>query len=320
MRLLTDRMDALDRLLRSARDSMASGQTAVGDILAATLTDPERIGAAIRSRPKPWFFVADEIMTVFCTEGRPGNASAPHDHGTWSVLGCFAGSEESWWHEVDGVTGLRTVGSGVLRAGETHKLPADTIHAVMNRWTAANGIIHIYAGNFLAVDRHIWDPVTHERRPAGLSEPLATADGEASLGDDAHAADNDLPALGGTAFASLNVQDLDASAAWLTETLGLTSLTTHDDTCAIDERFRYLLDPASLTVIGLHATPDIGRGAELAHLALRVPSLAQLERWRDRLAGQGAHPSVITNWSFGTFVDVTGPGNLTIRLFVPAVR
>jgi hypothetical protein len=33
-----------------------------------------------------------------------------------------------------------------------------------------------------------------------------------------------------------------------------------------------------------------------------------------------ATPSLTTAWDFGTFVDVIGPENLTVRLFVPAVR
>jgi predicted metal-dependent enzyme (double-stranded beta helix superfamily) len=146
-------------------------------VLRLALSDHERLGAAIRSRPKPWFFIADDVLTLFCTDGRPGNASAPHDHGSWSVLGCFEGSEESWWYETDPVSGIRHVGSGVLRAGDAHCLPADAIHAVMNRWQTPNGVVHIYQGNFLAAERHIWDPVTGERHAADLSEPLAPVAG-----------------------------------------------------------------------------------------------------------------------------------------------
>jgi predicted metal-dependent enzyme (double-stranded beta helix superfamily) len=311
-------MDVLDQLLDDVRGAMPSGQTAVAEILSSALTDHERLGGAIRIRPKPWFFAADETMTVFCTEGRPGNASAPHDHGSWSVLGCFAGSEESWWHET-GDAGLLQVGSGVLRAGQAHSLPADAIHAVMNRWTTANGVVHIYAGNFLAAERHIWDPVSHECRPAGLSEPLAPAEGHTSLVSGREAVD-DLPLLAGTAFAAIEVDEIDDCAAWIERTMGLTSLTTQDDTCAVGDRFHYLIDPSSLTIIGLHAAPRPLDGPGLAHLALRVPSMAQLERWRDDLSHRGARPSAITQWRFGAFVDVVGPGRLTIRLFVPEVR
>ena len=206
-------MDILDRLLTDTRDAMDSGQDAVTRVLDTALIDHERLGAAIRTRPKPWFFAADETLTVFCTEGQPGNASAPHDHGTWSVLGCFDGSEESWWHETDNtnsVSGLRHTGSGVLRAGQAHALPADAIHAVMNRWTTPNGIIHIYQGNFLAADRHIWDPITNERHAAGLSEPLAPAPHPraafAAVGET-----NAKPTLAGTAFAAVTVNNLPAA-------------------------------------------------------------------------------------------------------------
>jgi hypothetical protein len=139
------------------------------------------------------------------------------------VLGCFEGSEESWWHEPDDATGLKVVGSGVLRAGQAHSLPADAIHAVTDR-------------------------------------------------------------------------------------------------CAIDDRFNYLIEPASLTIIGLHATGASSTRAHLEHVALRVASLQHLRQWHDDLSQRGFNPSAITTWSFGTFVDVVGPQQLTVRLFVPAVR
>jgi Glyoxalase/Bleomycin resistance protein/Dioxygenase superfamily len=302
-------MDPLDQLLNDCRDAMSDGQTAVADMLKSALADHERLGAAIRSRPKPWFFAADETMTAFCTEGRPGNASAPHDHGTWSVLGCFDGSEESWWHEVSEESGLCQIGSAVLRTGEAHALPADVIHAVMNRWSAPNGIIHIYQGNFLAADRH------------GLSEPLApTSAFDQSAAADVPSPAQARPALAGTAFAAISVNDLSAASDWIADTFGLRSLTTHDDSCAIDDQFNYLIEPGSLTIVGLHAAAKKQTRAGLEHVALRVPSLGELERWRSDLEDRGLNPSETTTWNFGTFVDVTGPEELTVRLFVPAVR
>jgi predicted metal-dependent enzyme (double-stranded beta helix superfamily) len=280
-------MDILDQLLADARDAMGADQTAVTDVLQTALDDHERLAAAIRSRPKPWCFSADDTMTVFCTEGRPGNASPPHDHGTWSVLGCFDGSEESWWHQADS-DGLRHIGSGVLRAGDTHSLPADAIHSVMNRWDTPNGIVHIYNGNFLAADRHIWDPVTSSRHPAGLAEPLAPAHQTrpATPSDD-----TDIkPALAGTAFAAVTVNSLGAAGQWMTDAFGLRTLTTHDDSCAVDQRYNYLIEPVSLTIIGIHQASEPQTRAGLDHVALRVPTIAQLERWHESLASRGHQP------------------------------
>jgi hypothetical protein len=333
-------MDILDQLLNDTRTAICSMgsingdngengmdslraeggvQDAVNQILTSALTDHERLGAAIQSRAKPWFFAADEIMTVFCTEGRPGNASAPHDHGTWSVLGCFDGSEESWWHQLDDNTGLRHIGSGVLRAGECHSLPADAIHSVMNRWTAPNGVIHIYQGNFLAADRHIWDPVTHERHSAGLTEPLAPVPGE-QVNTNSVDIESDKPSIAGTAFAAINVNDLGAATQWLADAFNLRTLTTQDDSCAVEDRYSYLIEPASLTIVGLHSAREPQTRAGLEHLALRVTTIAQLEQWHSDLTKRGINPSAVTAWDFGTFVDVIGPENLTVRLFVPAVR
>jgi predicted metal-dependent enzyme (double-stranded beta helix superfamily) len=319
MRLHNDAMDLLDQLLTDTRDAMNASQAAVTEVLQTALTDHERFAAAIRTRPKPWFFAADETMTVFCTEGRPGNASSPHDHGTWSVLGCFDGSEESWWHETDDNGELRHIGSGVLRSGQAHSLSADAIHAVMNRWNAPNGIIHIYQGNFLAADRHTWDPVTSERHPAGLTEPLAPAPGQqasATTEDET----GSKPTLAGTAFAAITVNNLDAATQWIADAFGLRTLTDQEDSCAVNQPYRYLIEPGSLTIVGLHANSEPKPNAGLEHVALRVPTIGQLEHWHHDLADRGMNPSPITAWNFGTFVDVPGPEQLTVRLFVPAVR
>jgi predicted metal-dependent enzyme (double-stranded beta helix superfamily) len=327
-------MELLENFLSNCREAMAHDQTAVTNVVQEALVDYERFAAALILRPKPWFFAADEVMTVFCTEGGPGSAAAPHDHGTWSTLGCFAGSEESWWHETIDGAGIHQIGNGVLRSGEAHALPANTIHAVMNRWTVPNGIVHVYAGNFLATERSIWDPVTHERSAAGLSEPLAPADTPFSsheVVDSTQALSIEKPALAGTAFAALSTPDFAATVAWLVDALGFAPLTTEATSCAIEEQFTYLIEPTSLTIIGIHAAhPNPTQATTTAvkqtnhvgldHLALRIPSIAVLEQWRMNLTASGNHPSALTAWNFGTFVEVVGPCELRVRLFVPAIR
>lgn len=165
-------MTFLDAFLDDCRDAVRGGQEETLTVVRSALEDPEAFAAAVMERPKPWFFVADNDLTVFCTSAGPGSASAPHDHGTWSVLGCFLGSEESWHHRRTN-SGLADFGTGVLRAGEAHALPADAVHSVMNRWDTPNGVVHVYAGNFLALDRTIWDPVSLAAHPAGMTEMVA---------------------------------------------------------------------------------------------------------------------------------------------------
>jgi hypothetical protein len=109
----------IDTFVSDCRDAANTGQDAVHDVVRIAITDPDRFAAALIQRPKPWFFAVDDDITVFCTSGAPGTASAPHDHATWSVLGCFAGAEESWRHETTAEE-LTTNGHSVLRAGESH--------------------------------------------------------------------------------------------------------------------------------------------------------------------------------------------------------
>jgi predicted metal-dependent enzyme (double-stranded beta helix superfamily) len=311
-------MDLVDQLISDCRSALSGGPAAVADCTKQALADPERFMAALQAKPKPWFFAADDELTVFCTEGRPGNASAPHSHGTWSVLGCFDGSEESWWYEGVADGGVKQIGNGVLRRGDVHLLDTDAIHSVMNRWNVPNGVIHIYGGNFLAKERFIWDPVTGERTLAGLTEPLAPHE---SIGTPTGVADSGDSGLGGTLFAALAVNNVGRVTSWLSESFGLARLTDQTDSCAVDQ-FSYLIDPASFTIIGVHAydsacAPTVRAG--LDHLALRVPSIERLETWRQSFVDRGLKPSAITSWQFGTHLDVVGPEDLKVRLFVPAV-
>jgi predicted metal-dependent enzyme (double-stranded beta helix superfamily) len=314
-------MDLLDTFLTDCREAVKAGQPAVLDVVQQAISDPERFAAAVRVRPKPWFFAADDELTVFCTEARPGSASSPHSHGTWSVLGCFDGAEESWWHRpgTDSVDAepLEVLGTGVLRAGQAHALPDNAVHAVMNRWSSSNGVVHVYAGNFLAAERHVWDPVTGQRHAAGLSEPFAPL----GTATPTHTVST-RPPLGGTAFAALSVTNIDLVATWLADAFGLQPFVAPEDTCAVGEEFTYLIEPSSLTIVGVHHTSsDISPSKpRLDHLALRVPTMTHLEQWHATLEAAGHRPSALTPWKFGTFTQLDGPEGVTIRLFVPAVR
>jgi hypothetical protein len=112
------------------------------------------------------------------------------------------------------------------------------------------------------------------------------------------------------------VENVHLVASWLASTFGLNSLTAAEDTCAIDQEFVYLIEPASLTAIGVHRrVDDSPRG--LDHLALRVNGIEALHRWHAALTESKSKPSPVTTWQFGTFVEVVGPESLKVRLFVP---
>jgi hypothetical protein len=93
-------------------------------------------------------------------------------------------------------------------------------------------------------------------------------------------------------------------------------VTDEDFTCLM-KQIQYAIQ---LTVVGLHSAREPQPRIGLEHLALRVPTFVQLEQWHSDLTKRGINPSAVTAWDFGTFVDVIGPENLTVRLFVPAVR
>jgi hypothetical protein len=192
-------------------------------------------------------------------------------------------------------------------------LPADAVHSVMNRWDVSNGIIHVYAGNFLALERTIWDPISSQRTPAGLKEmtaPLGIASVVGGGSEDIGGG------LGGTMFAAVATKELDQTVIWLCDTFGFNALTGDTETCSTEESFSYLIEPSSLTIIGVHQSSSAAT-AGLDHLAIRVTGIESLAHWHQRLSSAGAQPSPVTAWDFGTFTEVTGPGGLRIRLIAP---
>jgi catechol 2,3-dioxygenase-like lactoylglutathione lyase family enzyme len=130
-----------------------------------------------------------------------------------------------------------------------------------------------------------------------------------------------MPTITGIAHVELSVRDLNVSAAWYMELLGMRRV--FDD--RNDERGLSacaLRDPVSGIILAL-TQHDAGTGEPfdaarpgLDHVAFAVADRAELQQWQHRLAGMGADYTPLEEWSHGAAVTARDPDGIAIEFYV----
>jgi predicted metal-dependent enzyme (double-stranded beta helix superfamily) len=108
---------------------------------------------------------SDEL-TILNVIWAPKMAIYPHDHRTWAVIGIYGGREDNaFYRRRKEGRGLDQVNARTLAGRETIGLGPDVVHAVMNPLLQYTGAIHVYGGDFFAIDRSEWNsPEAAEQR------------------------------------------------------------------------------------------------------------------------------------------------------------
>ena len=106
-------------------------------------------------------------LTILHVAWTPGMALNPHDHRMWAVIGLYGGQEDNaFYRRVDG--GLERSGGREVPARDVLVLGDDAIHSVANPHREFALALHVYGGDFFAVQRSEWDFETYEERPRDL--------------------------------------------------------------------------------------------------------------------------------------------------------
>ena len=95
----------------------------------------------------------------------------PHNHRMWAVIGIYTGREDNvFWRRVKGDAAGRVEAAGAkaLGAKDAEPLGRDIIHSVTNPIPRHTGAIHVYGGDFFAVDRSEWDTETLLEHPYNI--------------------------------------------------------------------------------------------------------------------------------------------------------
>jgi predicted metal-dependent enzyme (double-stranded beta helix superfamily) len=146
---------------------------AVRDVLDELVADPGALAQALGPVERGGITTlhrADDL-TVLHVAWTPGMALNPHEHRMWAVIGMYGGQEDNAFYrrrrDARG-PGLEPSGGRALPAGDVLVLGDDAIHSVANTRREFAVALHVYGGDFFAVDRSEWDFDTFEERPRDL--------------------------------------------------------------------------------------------------------------------------------------------------------
>lgn len=155
----TSPSQVVSELLRRAVSDLAAIEKALGK--------PERAGIQR-------LHVSDEL-TVLNVIWAPRMTLMPHNHNMWAVIGVYGGREDNiFWRRCKGDPLGRVEAAGAKSLGphDVRPLGPEIIHSVTNPTAKLTGAIHIYGGDFFAVERSEWDPETLAERPYDLEKNL----------------------------------------------------------------------------------------------------------------------------------------------------
>jgi predicted metal-dependent enzyme (double-stranded beta helix superfamily) len=153
-RFISDCNAALDgdRSSRNVRDVVASAVSDMAGIIKA-FGDPTQGGIQTIYRSPE--------LTIINVLWRPGMIVMPRED---NIL---------WRRQPGGKHGeLQAAGAKSLAAKEVAVFGSEVIHSVVNPLSRITGAIHVYGGDFFAIERSEWDPEELYERPYDLEKVL----------------------------------------------------------------------------------------------------------------------------------------------------
>lgn len=178
-------VEGFARACQEALASAGDAQAAVHQVLARTLAEHEvpSLLATLDASIPPGADIGEMIvhtspgLTVLFGRVPARFQSAIHNHTIFACIGQLTGEETSVLYARDPAGGLRELEERTARAGEVIDLPADAIHRIENPGAGTSCALHVYGGDFRAVEpqRSLWT-VEHEEQsfsfPALLRESV----------------------------------------------------------------------------------------------------------------------------------------------------
>ena len=157
----------------------AEPQRNVRDLVREAISEHGSVEAALGTPTEGGIttvFRSDEL-TVLNVIWAPHMSIYPHDHRTWAVIGIYGGQEDNTFYKRtrgEGAAGLEKVNGRSLQELDAAILGPDVIHAVTNPMGKLTGAIHVYGGDFFAIERSEWSSPEAGEQPYNVDHAMKT--------------------------------------------------------------------------------------------------------------------------------------------------
>jgi predicted metal-dependent enzyme (double-stranded beta helix superfamily) len=169
----------LDQFIADLRAALAErSRQALKEIVARAVSEPTSLLRQIGEPDEGAVQVLHQSsdLTVLNVIWTPKQVTLPHDHRMSAIVGMYGGREDNmFWRRVPGAAKfqIEPVGGQALGPGDVTILGRDVIHSVVNPLGKISGAIHVYDGEFLTVQRSMWDAETLMEKPYDVSAVAA---------------------------------------------------------------------------------------------------------------------------------------------------
>jgi predicted metal-dependent enzyme (double-stranded beta helix superfamily) len=154
----------VERFVADCRAAQAQDRShkAVREVLARAVAEP---GSVLKGLGEPRRAEVQKVyhspeLTILNVIWAPRMTIYPHNHRMWAVIGIYTGREDNiFWRRLPGGK-VEAAGAQAMSERDAVPLGHEVIHSVTNPISRLTGAIHVYGGDFFAVERSEWDPET----------------------------------------------------------------------------------------------------------------------------------------------------------------
>ncbi|MSP76180.1 MAG: hypothetical protein EXR12_08600 [Rhodospirillaceae bacterium] len=169
----------LDRFIADLRATLPErSRQLMKEVVARAISDRAALIRAVGEPDKAGVQVLYKSpeLTVLNLLWAPRQITLPHNHRMSAAIGMYAGREDNmFWRRVSGpVLGstkfqIEAAGGEALGAGDVALLGPDIVHSVVNPLSKISAAIHVYDGNFMEIERSMWNAETLVEEPLDIS-------------------------------------------------------------------------------------------------------------------------------------------------------
>jgi predicted metal-dependent enzyme (double-stranded beta helix superfamily) len=165
----------LDQFIADLRAALPErSRKAMKEVVARAVSDPasllRQLGEPQTGGIKILHHAPD--LTIINVVWGPHQVTFPHNHLLAAVIGMYGGREDNmFWRRVPNPAKyqIEAAGGAALGTGDVTILGRDVIHSVVNPLAKISGAIHVYDGDFLAIQRSMWDAETLVEQPYDIN-------------------------------------------------------------------------------------------------------------------------------------------------------